>query len=81
MVFSALTNTPCIVLPSKDTKILGTYKWISDISYIHFIELEKMDMCLQLINQIITSNEGIEEYSWKEFCDTYYNRLSEKIRG
>ncbi|MBQ9729568.1 MAG: glycosyltransferase [Clostridia bacterium] len=36
MVVSAVTGTPCIVLPSKSHKMKGTYEWIADLPYIRF---------------------------------------------
>lgn len=34
MIFSAITNTPCVVLPSKSPKIVGVYEWIKNNHYI-----------------------------------------------
>lgn len=34
MIFSAITETPCIVLPSLSYKIIGCYEWISDLNYV-----------------------------------------------
>lgn len=34
MIFSAVTETPCVVLPSKSHKIEGCYQWLSDLPYI-----------------------------------------------
>ena len=36
MVVSAVTGTPCIVMPSKSHKMKGTYEWIADLPYIRF---------------------------------------------
>ena len=41
MVFAALTNTPCLVLPNFNHKILGVYEWIKHLNYIRFVNNEK----------------------------------------
>ena len=38
MVFAALTNTPCLVMPSSDHKIKGVYEWIKDLQGVRFTE-------------------------------------------
>lgn len=38
MIFSVITGTPCIVLPSLDNKIKGSYQWIRELEYVKFIE-------------------------------------------
>ena len=37
MVFSAITGTPCIVLPNNHHKVEGVMKWVADLPYIRFI--------------------------------------------
>jgi len=34
MIFAAITQTPCIVLPSLSHKITGCYEWINDLGYV-----------------------------------------------
>ena len=38
MVFCAITNTPCIVLPNYNHKVEGVYEWISKLGYIIMIK-------------------------------------------
>lgn len=38
MVFSALTQTPCIVFGNNHHKVIGVYQWISHLNYIRFAE-------------------------------------------
>lgn len=38
MVFSAITETPCIVFSNYNYKVLGTYEWISNLPYIRYVE-------------------------------------------
>lgn len=46
MIFCAITQTPCIVLESKSTKLRGCYEWIKELGYIKFCsdadELEEL---------------------------------------
>ena len=37
MLFAALTETPCVVIPSKSHKILGCYEWVKHLNYIKLI--------------------------------------------
>jgi pyruvyl transferase EpsI len=36
MVFAALTQTPCVVLPNNNHKVFGVYKWLENIPSIRF---------------------------------------------
>lgn len=36
MVFAAITGTPCIALTNFNHKVLGTYQWIKNLTYIRF---------------------------------------------
>ena len=38
MIFAAITQTPCIVIPSKSHKVLGVYEWIRHLDYIVMLE-------------------------------------------
>lgn len=38
MIFSALTETPCIVIDSKSPKVRGCYEWIRELGYIRFAD-------------------------------------------
>jgi len=38
MIFSALTETPCIVLPNTYYKVKGQYRWIAHLPYVYFSE-------------------------------------------
>ena len=37
MVFATITNTPCIVFGNYNHKVSGTYEWLKDLGYIHFV--------------------------------------------
>lgn len=38
MVFSAITGTPCIVLPNYNHKVSGTYDWIRYLPYVMYAD-------------------------------------------
>lgn len=38
MIFSVITRTPCILLPSKSPKIKGVYQWVKQNKYIKLID-------------------------------------------
>ncbi|TAH73742.1 MAG: hypothetical protein EWM47_02440 [Anaerolineaceae bacterium] len=63
MVFCAITETPCIVLPNYNHKVEGVYNWISDLEYIIMIkdmaELEEAVSKLLRINRIVYDNSFI----------------------
>lgn len=48
MVFSAIAETPCIVLKSKSHKLKGCYQWISNLDYIRFVDnIEELDKAIK----------------------------------
>jgi len=53
MIFSAITNTPCVVLPNTNHKIASTYeKWLSDIDFIIFVEEFNEELILSHIETL-----------------------------
>ena len=52
MVFAALTNTPCLVMPSSDHKIKGVYEWIKDLPTVRFTE--NFDELIALIPHMLS---------------------------
>lgn len=47
MIFAAVTETPCIVFGNNHHKILGVYKWIENLDYIHFVtSVEEALLCV-----------------------------------
>lgn len=41
MIFSFLTGTDCIVFSNYNHKVRGTYEWLKDCGYIHYMNMEK----------------------------------------
>lgn len=52
MVLSALSGTPCVVLPNYNNKVKGVYKWLSSIGSIDFIE--NIDELSKAIEKVMT---------------------------
>ena len=65
MVFCAITQTPCIVLPNYNHKVAGVYEWISKLDYIIMIkamdELEEAVKKLLKVEEIEYDNSTILE--------------------
>lgn len=41
MVFCGISNTPCIVLPNFNYKVLGVYQWLKSCDTIKFVEINQ----------------------------------------
>lgn len=53
MILSYITRTPCIVFPSVDKKIVGSYEWINNSNYIRFCNQYDEKLLLELCNELI----------------------------
>ncbi|WP_462411179.1 polysaccharide pyruvyl transferase family protein [Neobacillus sp. Marseille-QA0830] len=70
MIFCAITQTPCVVLPNSNHKIEGTYhKWLAHLNYIIFVEnfdgkiiLEHIETLYHLKNDEFTSLDLTDKY-------------------
>lgn len=81
MIFSVLTATPCLVLPSIDNKIKGTYKWIEDFSYVRYLEKSENLNIVSEIDEMLTvkcnkQDENLEKefYNLKESIEDFLIR-------
>lgn len=55
MIFSVITNTPCVVLLNNNHKILQTYlDWLSDVDFVCLYEGDNEDDILSLMNNMRT---------------------------
>ena len=53
MIFSAITETPCIVLPSLSYKIIGCYEWISDLNYVKLAKsVEEISDLISMLSKV-----------------------------
>ena len=70
MIFSAITSTPCIVLPSKSKKILGCFELIKSLPYILY--LSDYSELRQMINKLDLE----KEYHYQpEKCNLNFNLI------
>lgn len=79
MVLAALAGTPCIVLGSMDTKVLGAYQWISDLPFLHFCESYDTKAILEGMERT-QGRIDLQGY-WGEFCAEYFDRLSGEVKS
>lgn len=56
MLFAAITNTPCVVIPSKSYKVRGVYEqWLKDNDYIELVEnIEELAQAIQKVMLVKT---------------------------
>lgn len=64
MIFSALTETPCIVIDSKSPKVRGCYEWIRNLGYIRFADSPEQipELYRTMPQQRNYSNEHLRHY-------------------
>lgn len=75
LILSAITNTPCIVMPSLDQKIMGTYQWIKELKKIVF--LEKPDVLKIKKNIELLNNEAEKKKTLN--LEIYFKDLRNKV--
>lgn len=75
MIFSAITETPCIALDNKSGKVKGVYQWISNQEYIWFAQ--DIDEVKQYLSKI--SLDVFYKYD-RIFVDKYWKKLALIIR-
>lgn len=59
LILSAITNTPCIVMPSLDQKIVGTYQWIKEMNRVIFLkqaEYQEIKKSIEVLNKRMEEN-------------------------
>ena len=75
LIFSYITNTPCIVFSSFDNKIKGTYNWIEqEESIVYFDELIIDDLIIQ-VKKLLNNSY----YKCKTDLSIYFDELAERI--
>lgn len=53
MVFSALAQTPCVVLLSRSHKVQGVFEWISHLEYIKLITcIDDLGMAINMVMRV-----------------------------
>jgi exopolysaccharide biosynthesis predicted pyruvyltransferase EpsI/glycosyltransferase involved in cell wall biosynthesis len=79
MVFCAITQTPCIVLPNYNHKVAGVYEWISNLDYI--IMINTMSELEGAVNKVLGMEKNIHKNTINlEGFDSLTNLLKSKVR-
>lgn len=68
MIFAAITKTPCVVFANYNHKVRETYKWISHLDYIVFLENKEdlpsaMEVLLQKKECVLDEGEIALQYA------------------
>lgn len=77
MIFSAIAQTPCLVLNNYNHKLRETYKWMKDLSYVQF--LTDMDSLEETIQRMKLMNHCKYEMSKTNLI--YQEFLKEVFHG
>lgn len=76
MIIAAITKTPCIVLPTFNHKVIGSYQWLKELNYI--VMLQSPDQFSQKIKELLTIGEK-KQLDVEEYYAPLYNCISEKL--
>ncbi len=68
LIFSVITNTPCLVFPSVDAKIIGTYTWIADLNYIKLFN-NPVNICEEIEKLLHIDKSNPINFEHKYFSD------------
>ena len=68
MIISFIMGTPCVVLKSMDTKILGSYEWIKESKSIRIVSAEDIESISKYIEEVCRISEHFDyEKLYKKF--------------
>lgn len=66
MIFSAITETPCIVLSNHNHKVRGTFEWIKHLPYMKYVDnvndMEDIIHKLQVLEKCEFNNKELLKY-------------------
>ena len=72
MIFCYITQTPCIVIPNNNHKIIMTYEnWLKDCNYIKLIKKFSLD---EIIRNIETLN-SLDDFSFSKIINEQHKKL------
>lgn len=76
-IFSLITKTPCIIFPTLDNKIIGTYELVKEYVQVRYIEAEEIEH----ITEIVKDEIQISDSTCSNLGDIsfYYKELKEII--
>lgn len=68
MIISAICGTPCVVIKSFDTKIIGSYDWIKNSRTVKLIDSKSVENIENFVDEVC-NNPG--EYDFKEILHEF----------
>lgn len=78
MIFSAITETPCIVLNSLSPKISGCYEWLKELDYIRLVD--RVDEIPEIIENLKVVKPKYEHKKIEEAMKPLYEALIEATK-
>ena len=77
LIFSYLTNTPCIVFNSLDHKIEYGAKWFENVEWIYKADINDFDKIKEFINKYLNNNNAIYKHIdfSKKIKDIFINNV------
>lgn len=75
LILSVITNTPCVVLPSVDKKIVGAMEIFKELNFIRYIETMREEDVLNSINELLL----VESKNYINFREEYFKTLRKEI--
>lgn len=61
LIFSYITNTPCIAFNNIDNKVEGTAKWLENVEWIYKADINDFNKIKEFINKYLNENNIIEK--------------------
>lgn len=78
LVFSAITNTPCVVIESKDKKIEGVYEWLKNNQNIVFCPASQISTIEEIVDKLLCCSTK-NEFNLTEQIDDIMHEVVELI--
>lgn len=77
MIFSAITETSCIVIRNYNHKLTSSYEWFKHLDYIKMMNTSDVNEFLNLIYYF--KNKKTQNIYNKKYFEQYYNLIRETI--
>ena len=79
MIFSAITETPCIALDNTSKKVSGGYEWFRQFDYIKLVEQD--EVTTELIDQLLSYKEiHYDSMQYKPYYEDIKNVLEQALQ-
>lgn len=79
MIFAAITNTPCIVLPNYNHKVEGCYKTIAYLDYIRFMSAWDLTQFFECIRELKENNNALFYLKDEEKYEKIMHKIMDRI--